>query len=67
MVQRIPGNLLFNLLYQDKNLAPGLEQELKADYPVSHKTIEDFDKLYGGVGPANYHWYQQKFAQLGFM
>jgi hypothetical protein len=51
---------------KDQNLAPDLEQALKADYPVSHKTIEDFDKLYGGVGPANYHWYQQKFAQLGF-
>jgi hypothetical protein len=40
--------------------------ELKADYPVAHKTLKDFQKLYGDVGPANYHWYQCKFAQLGY-
>lgn len=51
---------------KEKNLVPGLENELKADYPVAHKTLEDFQKLYGDVGPANYHWYQCKFAQLGY-
>jgi len=51
---------------KEKNLAPNLEQALKADYPVPHKTLVDFEKLYLGVGPANYHWYQSKFAKLGF-
>ncbi len=51
---------------KEKNLVPELENELKADYPVAHKTLDDFQKLYGGVGPANYHWYQCKFAQLGY-
>ncbi|HLK27298.1 MAG TPA: hypothetical protein VKT28_01860 [Puia sp.] len=49
-----------------ENLEPNLDKELKADYPVAHKTLEDFQKFYGGVGPANYHWYQSKFAELGF-
>ncbi len=30
------------------------------------KTVDDFNKIYLGVGPANYHWYQQKFAKLAF-
>jgi hypothetical protein len=51
---------------KEKNLVPELEDQLKANYPVAHKTLEDFQKLYGGVGPANYHWYQCKFAQLGY-
>ncbi|MEO6850078.1 MAG: hypothetical protein ABI203_03955 [Mucilaginibacter sp.] len=51
---------------KEKHLAPTLEQDLKADYPVPHKTLGDFEKLYLDVGPANYHWYQQKFAKLGF-
>jgi hypothetical protein len=49
-----------------KNIAPELEKELQANYPVTYKTLEDFQKLYGNVGPSNYHWYQCKFAQLGF-
>jgi hypothetical protein len=51
---------------KENNLVPDLENELKADYPVTHKTLDDFQKLYGNVGPANYHWYQCKFAQLGY-
>lgn len=51
---------------KEKNLVPELENELKADYPVAHKTLDDFQKLYTDVGPANYHWYQCKFAQLGY-
>ena len=26
----------------------------------------DFEKLYGGVGPQNYNWYQRKFIELGY-
>ena len=52
---------------KERNLEPDLENELKADYPVEHKTLEDFQKLYLHVGPQNYHWYQSKFAKLGFM
>jgi hypothetical protein len=51
---------------KEKHLAPDLEKMLQANYPVAHKTLDDFQKLYGGVGPANYHWYQCKFAQLGY-
>lgn len=51
---------------KEKNLVPELKDALKADYPVAHKTLDDFEKLYGDVGPANYHWYQSKFAQLGY-
>ncbi len=51
---------------KEKNLVPELEDELKAGYSVAHKTLDDFQKLYGGVGPVNYHWYQCKFAQLGY-
>lgn len=51
---------------KEKNLAPELEKMLQANYPVAHKTLEDFQKLYGDVGPANYHWYQCQFAQLGY-
>lgn len=48
------------------NLAPDLQNILKADFPVAHKSLDDFEKLYLGVGPANYHWYQSKFAALGY-
>ncbi len=51
---------------KSKNLEPNLEEEMKADYPVTHRTLEDFQKFYGGVGPRNYGWYQVKFAKLGF-
>jgi hypothetical protein len=51
---------------KEKNLEPDLLEKMKADYPVSHKTLQDFQKLYVDVGPANYHWYQYKFAKLGF-
>ncbi len=51
---------------KNKNLEPNLEEEMKADYPVTHRTLEDFQKFYGGVGPRNYGWYQVKFAKLGF-
>ena len=51
---------------KERNLEPNLEDELKADYPVEHKTLEDFQKFYLQVGPQNYHWYQSKFAKLGF-
>lgn len=50
----------------DKGLAPGLKNELKANYSVDHRSLDDFEKLYVNVGPANYHWYQCNFAQLGF-
>jgi len=52
---------------KERNLEPNLEDELKADYPVEHRTLEDFQKFYLQVGPQNYHWYQSKFAKLGFM
>ncbi|MGC4036139.1 MAG: hypothetical protein QM764_09270 [Chitinophagaceae bacterium] len=51
---------------KDRKLAPGLQKELLADYPVDHRNLEDFQNLYVAVGPKNYHWYQCKFAQLGF-
>jgi hypothetical protein len=51
---------------KSNNLEPNLEEEMKADYPVTHRTLEDFQKFYGGVGPRNYGWYQVKFAKLGF-
>jgi hypothetical protein len=51
---------------KEKNLAPTLEKDLQANYPVQHKSLDDFQKIYLGVGPANYHWYQSKFATLGF-
>ena len=51
---------------KERNLEPNLEDELKADYNVDHRTLEDFQKFYLNVGPPNYHWYQSKFAKLGF-
>jgi len=52
---------------REKNMNTHLESILKPDYSVArHKTLEDFQKLYLGVGPANYGWYQCQFAQLGF-
>jgi hypothetical protein len=51
---------------KERNLEPNLEDELNADYPVEHRTLEDFQKFYLQVGPQNYHWYQSKFAKLGF-
>ena len=52
---------------REKSLNTNLESILKPDYSVArHKTLEDFQKLYLGVGPANYGWYQCQFAQLGF-
>ncbi len=51
---------------KERNLEPNLEDELKADYPVEHRSLEDFQKFYLKVGPSNYHWYQSKFAKLGF-
>ena len=51
---------------KSNNPEPNLEEEMKADYPVTHRTLEDFQKFYLGVGPKNYGWYQVKFAKLGF-
>lgn len=52
---------------KEKNLNTDLQNILKPDYSVAqHRTLEDFQKLYLGVGPANYGWYQCQFAQLGF-
>jgi len=51
---------------KDRNLAPDLQKALQADYPVAHRSLDDFQKIYLGVGPQNYHWYQSKFAELGF-
>ena len=53
---------------KEKNLEPDmettLEDELKADSQEPHKSLNDFENLYFGVGPKNYGWYQNKFAQL---
>lgn len=53
---------------KEKNLEPSietkLEEELKADSQEPHKSLNDFENLYFGVGPKNYGWYQNKFAQL---
>ena len=58
----------FRICYiKEKNLAPGLQEHLKANYPVAHRTLDDFQQLSLGVGPQNYHWYQCKFAELGFL
>lgn len=51
---------------QAKGLAPDLQKELQANFPVAHRTLDEFEKLYLGVGPSNYHWYQSKFAMLGY-
>ncbi len=54
---------------REKNLEPdfeiNLEKKLKADTQEPHKTLDDFQRMYFGVGPQNYGWYQNKFAQLG--
>ncbi len=51
---------------KEKNIAPELEAEFKTDYHVSHRNLKDFENFYMDVGPSNYNWYQQKFAQLGY-
>ncbi|HVW16263.1 MAG TPA: hypothetical protein VHB54_20695 [Mucilaginibacter sp.] len=57
----------FLLCYiQPRDLAPDLPKMLQANFPVSHRTLDDFENIYTGVGPANYHWYQSKFAMLGY-
>ncbi len=50
-----------------KNLNTNLQKILKPDNSIAqHKTLEEFQKIYLGVGPANYGWYQCEFAQLGY-
>jgi hypothetical protein len=43
----------------------GLPDFSMSEYQPQYKTLEDFEKLYIGVGPPNYAWYQQKFIELG--
>jgi hypothetical protein len=46
-------------------LARGFEAmvQAKLDGPTpAHTTLADFDRLYIGVGPENYNWYQAAFA-----
>ena len=38
-----------------------LQAKLDGPTPV-HTTLADFDRLYIGVGPENYNWYQAAFA-----
>ncbi|HXD79058.1 MAG TPA: hypothetical protein VN616_14675 [Puia sp.] len=53
---------------KESQLAPELQQILQPhDAAAKYKTIEAFDHIYLGVGPANYGWYQCQFAQLGYM
>ena len=39
--------------------------DLKMNEAMYQKSLEDFEKLYTGVGPQNYAWYQGKFQKLG--
>ncbi len=48
-------------------IASGIEEMVKAPLPhPKYKSLQDFQNLYGDVGPENYDWYQRKFAQLAF-
>lgn len=52
---------------KEKHIAPGTEEMLKITSPLPmHTSLLDFQHLYLNVGPANYDWYQRKFAQLDF-
>jgi hypothetical protein len=35
-----------------------------ADIEPKHRSLADFERLYMGVGPGNYVWYQGRFAEL---
>ena len=35
-----------------------------ADIAPKHRSLADFERLYMGVGPENYVWYQGRFAEL---
>ncbi len=50
---------------QGNNIDFDLKNFFKPDGDWRHKTLEDFNKLYDNVGPANYDWYQKEFLQLG--
>lgn len=41
------------------------EQSLDNAKLPTHRTLDDFEKLYDKVGPPNYDWYQKKFIRLG--
>jgi hypothetical protein len=47
------------------NIDFDLKSFFKPDGDQQHKTLEDFNKMYDGVDPANYDWYQKEFLQLG--
>jgi hypothetical protein len=53
---------------KEKHVGFEIEEMAKITYSSpQHKTLDDFQKFYAsGLGPANYDWYQRKFAQLGF-
>jgi hypothetical protein len=48
-------------------IASGIEELVKPPLPQpKYKSLQDFQNLYGKVGPENYDWYQRRFAQLDF-
>ncbi len=52
---------------KEKHIATGIEEMLKVPLPQpKYKSLQDFQNLYLNVGPANYDWYQRRFAQLDF-
>lgn len=50
---------------RENNIDFDLKNFFMPEGDQKHKTLQDFDKLYDGVGPANYDWYQKQFLQLG--
>jgi hypothetical protein len=50
----------------DTKSKKGLPQINRTEFQPKHKTLEDFERLYSGVGAQNYAWYQGKFQELGY-
>jgi len=50
---------------EDTKSEMGLPELGSTGYIPQYRSLDDFERLYAGVGPQNYGWYQEKFIELG--